>query len=330
MITNREIVLANLVRRDPPRPGMCFGGGRMNDFVVFWAAAEGFFRPKVWQDGQQEFYTDEWGNVWSRMVGGCEKGEIHQAALEDWSQLDTLAWPEGDSPRLVELMKAYFAPHPDQCKLLGLGGFWVFEAARYLRKMEVYFLDMALYPDELNRLHARIAEVCEGRIRSAAKAGADGIFIFEDLGTQRGLLFSPDMFRAYFKALYTRLMGVAHELGLKVFMHSCGYNWELLDDLMDCGVDCFQFDQPALYDMEALAAKMRQRGVALWSPVDIQKVLPTGDKAFIEAETERLYRLFEGGLILKQYGDLPGIGVKPEWDQWAYDKIVRLIGGESA
>ena len=325
-MTSRDIVMANLERRDPPRPGMCFGGGRLNDFSVFWPAAEGFFSPKRWVEGDKEFYTDEWGNIWVRMVGGCEKGEIHIPALANWDALDSMKWPEGASPRLSQMMRDYFASNPNQFKLLGFGGFWVFEAARYLRKMDAYFLDMALEPDKLHQLHARIGEVCAGRIRSAAQGGADGIFIFEDLGTQKGLLFSPDMFRDYFKPLYTELMGLAHGLGLKVIMHSCGYNWEILDDLMDCGVDCFQFDQPALYDMEALAAKLRARKVALFAPVDIQKVMPTGNRAFIEAETERMIRLFKGGLMLKIYGDLPGIGVRPEWDQWAYEKMLAVLG----
>jgi uroporphyrinogen decarboxylase len=171
-----------------------------------------------------------------------------------------------------------------------------------------------------------VAAVYETKIRGAAAAGADGIGIGEDLGTQLGLLFSPAMFREYFKAEYTRLMGLAHELGMKVLMHSCGRNWDVLDDLMDCGVDAFQFDQPAVYDMPALAAKLRARKVALWSPADIQKVLPTGDRDFIAAETRRMMEIFRGGLILKNYPDLPGIGVKPEWDQWAYETMLETIG----
>jgi len=32
---------------------------------------------------------------------------------------------------------------------------------------------------------------------------------------------------------------------MKVIQHSCGYNWELIDDLCEVGIDCLQFDQPA-------------------------------------------------------------------------------------
>ncbi len=223
-------------------------------------------------------------------------------------------------------MQTFFAAAGDRFRLAAIGC-WVFEAARYLRKLEVYLADLALGEDHLAELHDRVATVCEGRIRMAAEAGADGIFILEDLGTQTGLLFSPAMFRRFFKETYTRLYGLAHELGMKVFLHSCGKNVEILDDIIACGVDCFQFDQPALYDMPALADKLARHRVMLWSPVDIQKVLPTGNRAFICEEARRLVRLFRGGLMLKNYPDLPGIGVAREWDGWAYEAFLAEIDG---
>jgi hypothetical protein len=61
----------------------------------------------------------------------------------------------------------------------------------------------------------------------------------------------------------------------------------------------------------------------LWAPVDIQKVLPTGDKALIEHEVGLMLDLFGGSLIFKNYPDLPGIGVKQEWDQWAYERMTK-------
>jgi hypothetical protein len=36
-----------------------------------------------------------------------------------------------------------------------------------------------------------------------------------------------------------------------------------------------------------------------------------------------LVEVFRGGFIAKNYPDLSGIGVKPEWDQWAYDAFVE-------
>lgn len=323
-MTPKEIILANINHENPPRPGMNFSGERMNDILQVGLTPHGY-KQKRWTEGNREYYDDEWGNIWVRMVGMSQKGEIFKPVLEDWEDLDNLQLPDYAHPSVAAPMQEIFSQPTDRFKLALIGG-WIFDNARYLRKMEVYFLDLAMYPEELKRMHSLIASVYEEKIHTAGRAGADGIFIGEDMGTQTGLLFSPKMFRSYFKDMYTRLFGIAHDYGMKVFMHSCGQNWAIVPDLLDAGVDVFQFDQPALYDMPKLAALLKERKAALWSPVDIQKILPTGNRALIENWARLLVDTFEGGLICKNYPDLVGIGVKPEWDAWAYNAICERIG----
>jgi uroporphyrinogen decarboxylase len=325
-VTPREIIIANIEADSAPRPGMTFSGGRMDDIVVCGIANPADYSPRKWVEGKKEYYDDVWGNTWARMIGGSEKGEVHKAVLDDFADLAKLRVPDYTSPSQYDGMKKGFAAAGEKFRMAFMGG-WVFNDARYIRKLEVYLCDMALYPDELKKLHKMIAAVYEAKIRGSAAAGADGIWVLEDLGTQNGPLFSPEMFRDYFKDEYARLWGIAHELGMKVFMHSCGNNAKLLDDLIEAGVDCFQFDQPLVYDVEMLSKKFHEKHVALWSPVDIQKVLPTGDRSLIVSETERMLRLFKGRMIMKNYPDLPGIGVKPEWDMWAYETACRTFGG---
>lgn len=308
---------------DPPRPGLNFSNGRINigridDLLNCGIGVPKKYTQKRWVEGNGEYYDDPWGNIWMRMVDGCLQGEIIKPALKNWNQLDSMNLPDySDTDELVKMRKVFAQP-TDKFKIASVGG-GIFSIARYLRKMEVYFLDMAMYPEELKRLHAIIAKVYETKIHAVADANADGFVFYEDMGTQNGLLFSPDMWREYFRDEYTRLFGIAHDYGMKVLMHSCGKNWPILPDLLQAGVDCFQFDQPAIYDMPALAELLCQHKAALWSPVDIQKVLPTGNRKFIEAETRKMIEIFRGGLIGRNYSDLPGIGVEQEWDTWAYN-----------
>lgn len=323
-MNSREIILANINHEDPPRCGLTFDRGRLTDMIGCGLRPHGY-RQKRRVEGKVETYDDEWGNLWVRMREGSIKGEILKPVIEDWSQLDEMQPPDYSHPDCAAEMVALFAQPTDRFRLARIGG-WIFDNARYLRKMEIYFCDMAMYPEELDRMHQVVADVYEQKIHLAGKAGADGIMIGEDMGTQTGLLFSPKMFRHYFRDMYTRLMSIAHDYGMKVLMHSCGQNWSIVPDLLDAGVDVFQFDQPAVYDMPKLAALLKERKAALWSPVDIQKILPTGDRASIEAGAHEMVDIFEGGLICKNYGDLPGIGVEEEWDNWAYNAILERVG----
>jgi uroporphyrinogen decarboxylase len=259
------------------------------------------------------------------MVGGSAQGEILKPAITTWEQLDDFIPPDYHHPDCWSNMAAAFSQPTDKFKAAFIGGL-VFDSARYLGKMEIYFMDMVAYPEELKRLHKIVAGVYEQKIHNAGKAGADGIMFCEDMGTQKGLLFSPAMWREYFKEEYTRLFAIAHDYKMKIMMHSCGQNWEILPDLLTAGVDCFQFDQPAVYDMPALAELLKKHKAALWAPVDIQKIMPTGNRVLIENAGREMCRIFRGGLILKNYGDLAGIGVKEEWDDWAYQAILKEQG----
>jgi len=322
-MNSREIILANINHSDPPRPGLDFNRGRISDFLFAELQPHGY-QPKVWIDGEREYYTDEWGNLWHRMKSGSLKGEIYQPFLKDWSDLTRLQSPDYSHPDCASDMRSAFLQAGDKFKMAFIGG-WIFDNARYLRNMAAYFYDMAANPEEVVQLHEVIATVYEQKIHLAGQAQADGIFFAEDMGTQTGLLFSPKMFRFYFKEMYTRLFNLAHEYGMKVIMHSCGQNRVILPDLLDAGVDVFQFDQPTLYDMPDLAALLSEHKAALFSPVDIQKILPTGDRAIIKAGAHELVDTFWGGLICKNYMDLPGIGVEEAWDDWAYQAICERI-----
>lgn len=324
-MTPREIILANLNHANPERVGMTFTGQRMNDVACLGIAPSLTWTQRRWVEGEFEYYDDEWGNLWRRMREGCASGEVHVPALQDWSQLKSLKFPDYDDPRRYEAVRAQFSQRTDKYKMFFVPG-WIFASSRYLRKMEIYFMDLFEYRDEIEELHRRVTDLLVQVIRQAAAAGSESIFYCEDLGIQDRLLIGPPMWRELFKDHYRTLTATAHEAGMKVFMHSCGYNWELLDDLAQAGIDCFQFDQPAAYDLPALAAKLKHYKVALWSPIDIQKVQPTGNRALIEAEAERMVRTFKGFLIMKDYPDLVGIGVKPEWDQWGYEAILRAQG----
>ncbi len=325
-MTPREIVKRNLEQSGPERIGFMYDNGRMNDFCGGGAGPSERYTPRRWTEGQFEYYDDEWGNVWHRIVGMSAGGEIYKPAIEDWAQLKDYPLPDFDNPKRFEGARNAFATDKDRYRLGWLPGF-PFALCRYLRKMEIYFQDLVLERDHIDELHDKVTGMLEGMIRQYALAGADGFIYCEDWGIQDRLLISPKMWREIYKPLYRRLCDTSHKLGLHVLMHSCGYNWDILDDLAEVGVNAFQFDQPGLYGLERLAENLQRNKVCLFAPVDIQKVMPTGNRELIVSEAKKMVKLFggtRGGLMVKNYGDLPGIGVKPEWDQWAYDTFVEM------
>ncbi|OPZ26228.1 MAG: methylcobalamin:coenzyme M methyltransferase [Lentisphaerae bacterium ADurb.BinA184] len=318
--TPRDIIRQNIEFAGTGRIGFNFTGeGRLNDFA--FCGIEHGFHEDVCVEGDVEYRTDLWGNVWHRLVHMSAGGEVFRPVLEDWDALDSLRLPDLDNPAYYAGARALAASDTDRFRVCFLPG-WPFAICRYMRKMDVYFVDLIAERGRINVLHDRVTALLERVIDRCGEAGLDGIMFCEDLGIQDRTLMSPAMWRDIFRPLYERLTARAHRHGLKVIQHSCGFNWALVDDLCEAGIDCLQFDQPAIYDLDGLAAKLRRHRVGLFSPCDIQKILPTGDRALIERETRRLVETFRGGFIAKNYPDLHGIGVAPEWDGWAYEAFL--------
>ena len=90
---------------------------------------------------------------------------------------------------------------------------------------------------ELFRLRDMVHEYFQKQEELWLQAEVDAIHIADDWGTQQSLLISPDMWREYFKPCYREYCEMAHRHGKLVLMHSDGYILDILDDLVEIGVD---------------------------------------------------------------------------------------------
>ena len=144
-------------------------------------------------------------------------------------------------------------------------------------------------------------------------------------------MVSPDMWREIFKPEFKALAGRAHDHGLFVLMHTCGKMTAVLDDMIECGVNCFQFDQPRLHGIEHLAEQFGGRAT-FWCPVDIQTTLQTKDPQQIRGDAERMIDAlggkdgtggFRGGFIAGYYGGNEAIGLTDDVQEIACKAFVE-------
>ena len=266
-----------------------------------------------------ETYRDFYGNIYGRF-NGKTKGECIRGVIQDW---DDYHYPEieFDPAYRDELLKKDLANHE---KFVLTTGRAIFSRHRDARLMANALMDTIEYPDEVSSFIDGLVEQEIAVIKNIAGCGIDGWIIYDDLGMQTTTFMSPSSFREIYKPAYKKLADAVHEAGMAMFLHSCGYNYALMEDLIDAGIDVFQFDQPDAYPSEVLASEFADRAV-FYSPVDIQKVLPTGDRELIEGRALEMCELFRkagGGWIAKDYPSYGDIGIDHEWAHWAEDVIV--------
>ena len=285
-MTSREIIKAVLEFEHPPRIGMGLPARWGNDFTGAGRhAPEGSSRSLEPQGSEKWRRLDEWGCIWHSLTD-IDKGEVAVGAIEDWAQLKDYRPPDLGVEAEYAAMAKHFAQDQEHFRMGGLSGF-TFNIARKIRRMDNYLADLYLERRNIDGLHEIIIAELLKSIDCQARAGADGICFGEDWGTQDRLLVSPAMWREIFKPEFKQLCGRCHDHGMYVFMHSCGKMTAVIEDMIECGIDVFMFDQPALHEIDYLAEQFGGRAT-FYCPVDIQTTLQTRDREIIRAEAKQL------------------------------------------
>ncbi|MDY6913652.1 MAG: uroporphyrinogen decarboxylase family protein [Planctomycetota bacterium] len=312
-MTSRQIIRSVLKFENPSRIGMSLPEPYPNDFVFAERKVDGYEDARLAPQGN-EFcrWRDEWGVLWASLTD-YDKGEVVEAAIADWSQLDDYSPPDLGQKQDYAHAVEVFAADREHFRVGYLPGF-PFNVARKLRKLDNYLCDLVLHRENVNCLNAMVRTELLKAIDRLAEAGADAIMFAEDWGTQESLMISPEMWREIFKPEFETLCGRAHERGLFVLMHSCGKITAIINDLIECGVDCLQFDQPRLHGIETLAENFAGR-MTFWCPVDIQTTLQTKDPELIRREAQLLVEKLGGrggGFIAGYYSGNQAIGLSPD------------------
>lgn len=312
-MTSREIIKAVLEFGNPPRIGMTLPPPYPNDHIGSGRTPGNSLNESLQPHGNEvRRWRDEWGCVWATLTNH-DKGEVVEGAIEDWSQLETYQPP--DLGRMEDYHQAahIFKDDRNQHYRLGYIPGCTFNVARYIRRMENYLCDLVVERENIGRLHTLVRRELLKAIDCLAAAGADGIMFPEDWGTQDRLMVSPAMWRDIFKPEFQAICSRAHHHGMTVWMHSCGKITDIIEDLIECGVDVLQFDQFCLHGIDTLAERFGGR-VTFWGPVDIQKTLQTRDPIKIEAQARELVQKLSrgGGFIAGYYGSNEAIGITPE------------------
>ena len=251
-------------------------------------------------------YIDEWGCIFNNLQSGII-GIVQKPLISEWKDLDNFKPPESVLKLDREAVNA-FCKETDRFVLAGTFQ-RPFERFQFIRTMGRAFMDLIEQPPELFELLGRIHEFYRKEVEVWASTDVDAIALMDDWGAQNALLTSPDIFRKIFKSMYQEYVEIARQYGKYVFMHSDGYIIDIIQDLIDIGIDALN-SQVFCMGIKALGEKFRGK-ITFWGEIDRQQLLPYGSRQGIEnAVSEVWHELYaEGGVIAQcEFG----LGAKPE------------------
>ena len=224
-----------------------------------------------------------------------------QQVIESWSELEQFLaeFPDPHRPGVTDGIKRIRAEQPDRYILVGWGHY-LHQRLAYIRGLGSLLFDFHDNSHELRIVMDALSDFYSVWAERAAAAGADGVWAGDDLGTQRSLFMSPEMFRSLYKPYYRRLADSLHKNGLDFWLHTCGNVTEIMEDLIEVGVDAIHPIQVGTMDDESIARQYGGR-IAFWIGMDVQQLLPFGKPEEVRAGCLRRMQAFsrpDGGTVL--------------------------------
>ena len=253
-------------------------------------------------------YLDMWRtpHKWTD-VGSYFAIAAHPLGGENLTEADlaSFAWPDPDQPAmfdgLTEQARHWFETSD---YVVGADGIKVgiLQTASQLRGYDKLFTDFALNPDLAHALLGRISATINEMYRcymDAVGRHVQVVVITDDQGTQKSLMVSPRMFRAFIKPYLKSLIEtIKAAADVKVLMHCDGAIVPILPDLIEIGVDIINPVQTVVVGLEdtfALKEKFGDR-ITFHGGLDVQQVVPNATPEGLRREVaRRLYDLGRGG-----------------------------------
>jgi len=203
--------------------------------------------------------------------------------------------------------------------LFGWFGGSIFEQAQFLCGWEEFLVRLYGEPRFSDLLLEKLTAAVIADLSKYLQAVGRHIQVIgfgDDFGFQGGLQVAPELFRSRIKPHLARIYAAARAASpARVFLHSCGSVYALIEDFIECGVDILNPVQTSAAGMEPERLK-REFGERLcfWGGgADAQRILPLGTPEEVRRDVRRRIEVFApgGGYVFAPIHDLQA-DVPPE------------------
>lgn len=151
------------------------------------------------------------------------------------------------------------------------------EISWYLRGMENLMCDMMTDDPIAEAILDKVMNVTITRAENYARAGADAIFLGDDIGTQRAIMMSIPLYEEWLMPRLKKIIDAAHRINpdIVILYHSCGHVTELIPSLIKAGVQVLNPVQPEVMDFREIHEKYGDV-LSFHGTIGTQSVMPFG------------------------------------------------------
>ena len=250
-------------------------------------------------------YFDSWGSGSREIAPGEWYPAIHPLAeATTIEEIEAYPWPEMSDPSRIEHVGERARQLAQENEYAIMATPWLLfplERAFAMQGMDTFLLNLAIRPEFAEALLHKTAEVCKtlmGPFLAELGENVDIIKIGDDLGTQESLLISPEMYRQILKPIHDDYIRFIRERSdAKVFFHTDGDVFPLIDDFVEIGIDILNPIQTSAGKMANLGELKRRYGdrIVFCGGIDTQDLLPNGSPGDVRREVRRVMQILGPG-----------------------------------
>jgi uroporphyrinogen decarboxylase len=178
----------------------------------------------------------------------------------------------------------------------------IFAAGQWLRGFDNFMMDLVTNKPMAHYLLSVLTDVYIKRIDrylDAVGNYSQVILVNDDLGTQRGLQISPELYREMIKPYHMKVWQFIKDKSKKpLLLHSCGSIYKLIPDLIEAGIDAINPVQVTAEGMDTKKLKKEfGKDITFWGGgCDTQSILARGTPDDVRKEVrQRVQDLSSGG-----------------------------------
>lgn len=252
-----------------------------------------------------EPFIDDWGIGQIEIEPGIWFPGYHpMSEARTLADIERYPWPDMDDPTRIAHVREQAQRLAEEGRYAIIATPWLlfpFERANALMGMENFLPQLILNREFAQALLLKITELCKSLMSHfLAELGEDVdiIKIGDDLGTQESLLISPKMYREFLKPIHADYIAFIKErTEAKVFFHTDGDVFDLIEDFIEVGVDILNPIQTSAGKMANLEELKKRYGDALCfcGAIDTQNILPHGSPEEVRQEVKRVIEILGPG-----------------------------------
>jgi uroporphyrinogen decarboxylase len=252
------------------------------DFVF----AKKNFRTR-WIDEEKQIYTNEWKMI--RKAGPEDTDDYVDGPIKTIGDLNKFKTPDPLDERNFQTLKEVINKYKQE-KIIAFLTKATFNHPWYLMgSMQNYLMEYYLNPKLIEGLHRLTEEYYVPLTKRAIELGADVIALADDYAYRYKMFIPRDKFKKYCLPSIEKMVELAHSNGRYVLFHSDGNLEEVVDLIIDAGIDFLHPVEPGAMDIRKTHTKYKDR-VIICGNVDCAQTLTFGTQDEVAHEVISLIK----------------------------------------